>query len=185
MLWQTEKRDSLVRRYQAPDEHPFFPGALDEPILAPLNYPQILHPNTVNLNDKLKDCYINHILPAACANRPDRGERKENYGSSATVDVLLLQALSRRIHFGKFVAESKFQKETERFVKLIKDEDRKGIDEAITNAKVEQQVLDRLKKKAKQYGTDPDEASQDPGKIDAKVMEAMYKVCCLYCGCLD
>lgn len=32
-----------------------------------------------------------------------------NYGSSAMYDVFCLQALSRRIHFGKFVAEAKFR----------------------------------------------------------------------------
>jgi chorismate mutase len=32
-----------------------------------------------------------------------------NYGSAATLDVLCLQALSQRIHYGKFVAEAKFR----------------------------------------------------------------------------
>lgn len=32
-----------------------------------------------------------------------------NYGSAATIDVLCLQALSKRIHYGKFVAEAKFR----------------------------------------------------------------------------
>jgi hypothetical protein len=32
-----------------------------------------------------------------------------NYGSAATLDVLCLQALSKRIHYGKFVAEAKFR----------------------------------------------------------------------------
>jgi hypothetical protein len=32
-----------------------------------------------------------------------------NYGSAATLDVLCLAALSKRIHYGKFVAEAKFR----------------------------------------------------------------------------
>lgn len=32
-----------------------------------------------------------------------------NYGSAATLDVQCLQALSQRIHYGKWVAEAKFQ----------------------------------------------------------------------------
>ncbi|KAF2395615.1 chorismate mutase [Trichodelitschia bisporula] len=175
MLREQERLHSLVRRYQSPDEYPFFPDALQEPILAPLHYPTILHSNTVDVNAELKRAYIEDILPAVCAARQDRGESRENYGSAATCDVPCLQALSRRIHFGKFVAESKFQTETERFVALIKAEDRKGIDEAITNAKVEKMVLERLRLKAKTYGTDPDEASQDPGKIDVEAVVAMYK----------
>jgi chorismate mutase len=128
------------------------------------------------VNAKLKKSYIEQILPIACAIRQERPEAQENYGSAATCDVPALQALSRRIHFGKFVAESKFRNETERFVKLIKNEDRVGIDAAITNEKVEAQVLERLRLKAKTYGTDPDGASQDPGKIDVETVVNMYKV---------
>ncbi|ORX92175.1 chorismate mutase [Clohesyomyces aquaticus] len=179
MLREQERLQSLVRRYQSPDEYPFFPDALRTPILKPLHYPQILHPNDVNVNAKLKESYILHILPPACARygHGDRGEQQENYGSAATCDVSCLQALSRRIHFGKFVAEAKFRKETERFVKLIKAEDRQGIDEAITDARVEQKVLERLRLKAKTYGTDPESNANgdNPIKINADAVVAMYK----------
>lgn len=178
VLREREKLDSRIRRFQSPDEYPFFPNDLVEPILQPLNYPKILHKNDVNVNDQIKQSYIENFLPAACANfgRQDRGETEENYGSAATADIQCLQALSRRIHFGKFVAESKFQKETERFTDLIKKEDRKGIDEAITNAAVERQVLERLRKKAETYGSDP---STKPGsqvvKIKADEVVKIYK----------
>src|SRR3954466_13872440 len=42
VLREQERLQSLVRRYQSPDEYPFFPDALQEPILQPLNYPKIL-----------------------------------------------------------------------------------------------------------------------------------------------
>ncbi|KAF2672209.1 chorismate mutase [Microthyrium microscopicum] len=171
----SERLHALVRRYESPDETPFFPSALEKPILQPLHYPQILHANDVNVNPEIKDSYINHILPTVCAQREERPEQQENYGSAATIDVLVLQSLSRRIHFGKFVAESKFRTETDRFVKLIKAEDRKGIDEAITNMAVEQQVLDRLKLKAATYGTDPSGGSRDVGKIDVDAVVNTYK----------
>ena len=178
MLRETERSHSVVRRYQAPDEYPFFPESLEEPILAPLSYPEILHPNSVNVNSEIRDAYIDKVLPQACPDfgRVDRGERRENYGSSAVCDVACLQALSRRIHFGKFVAESKFQTDTERFVKLIKAEDRQGIDAAITNSAVEAKVLERLRLKAKTYGTDPSSDFQDKGKINVDAVVMMYKV---------
>ena len=176
MLREQERFQSLVRRYQSPDEYPFFPDVLQTPILKPLKYPKILHENDVNVNSKLKDIYIKHILPAVCVQREERGEQQENYGSAATCDVVALQALSRRIHFGKFVAEAKFVQETERFVKLIKAEDRKGIDKAITNEKVERKVLERLRLKAKTYGTDPDAGSNGLSKVNADAVVAMYKV---------
>ncbi|KAF1814124.1 chorismate mutase [Eremomyces bilateralis CBS 781.70] len=177
MLSEQEKLQSLVRRYESPDEYPFFPNVLQKPILHPLHYPQVLYPNDVNVNEKLKQSYIESILPPACVKlgREDRGEDHENYGSAATCDVQCLQALSRRIHFGKFVAESKFRKETERYVQLIKNDDRDGIAEAITDAKVEKKVLERLRLKAKMYGTDPDNATGDLGKLDVDAVVSMYK----------
>ncbi|KAI9667610.1 MAG: chorismate mutase aro7 [Bathelium mastoideum] len=177
MLREQERLHSLIRRYQSPDEYPFFPDALETPILAPIHYPKILHPNDVNVNNKLKASYIDHVLPAACVHfgREERGEAQENYGSTATCDVYCLQALSRRIHFGKFVAEAKFRSETSRFVDLIKRGDREGIGAAITNEKVEKKVLERLKLKAKTYGTDPSIGADDGGKIDVDAVVAMYK----------
>jgi len=179
LLSETERLHSTVRRYDAPDEYPFFPQVLQRPMLQPIKYPKILHDNSVNVNDLIKEKYQKEVLPEACREfgREDRGETKENYGSAATCDVACLQALSRRIHFGKFVAESKFQQETERFVKLIKAEDREGIDAAITNAKVEQQVLERLRLKAITYGKDPSLPTKGGSGGDEKInVEAVVKM---------
>jgi chorismate mutase len=178
ILREQERLHSLVRRYESPDEYAFFPDVLQPAILQPLKYPAAgaLHPNDVNVNAELKRSYVENVLPAACALREERAEQQENYGSAATADMLCLQALSRRVHFGKFVAEAKFRQETERFVALIKAKDKAGIDEAITDVKVERKVLERLRLKAKTYGTDPDVASHDPGKINVEAVVAMYKV---------
>ncbi|QIW99673.1 hypothetical protein AMS68_005191 [Peltaster fructicola] len=178
VLREQEALQSKVRRYQSPDEYPFFPDAMQPTILPDLHYPKILWKNDVNVNPELKQRYIESILPAACAklDRAERPEAQENYGSAATADVMCLQSLSRRIHFGKFVAESKFLKDPEGFVKLIKANDRDGIDAAITDAKVEQKVLERLRLKAQMYGRDP-MFSDDAGvpKVNVDAVVAMYK----------
>jgi chorismate mutase len=177
-LREQEKLQSIIRRYESPDEYPFFPDALQHPILRPLNYPKVLHPNNVNVNDKIKTFYVEKFLPAVCPDfgREDRGESQENYGSSATCDIACLQALSRRIHFGKFVAESKFQSEREKYTQLIKDEDREGIAESITNATVEKKVLERLRLKALTYGKDPSIGDGvDAAKINVDAVVSMYK----------
>lgn len=129
------------------------------------------------MNEKIKKSYIKHFLPTACADfgRKDRGETEENYGSAATCDIACLQALSRRIHFGKFVAESKFQTETEKYTALIKTSDREGIGAAITNEAVEKKVLERLRLKARTYGTDPSIGAEAPGKINVDAVVTMYK----------
>ncbi|KAI9886119.1 MAG: Serine/threonine-protein kinase [Watsoniomyces obsoletus] len=178
MLREQERLHSLVRRYQSPDEHPFFPDVLETPILKPLRYPEILHPNSVNLNTKLKKAYIEQIVPDACASggrHHDRGEDQENYGSTGVCDVACLQALSRRVHFGKFVAEAKFRQDPTRFEQMIRADDRAGIATAITDEKVEKKVLERLRLKAKTYGTDPSNGMEGPVKINVDAVAAMYR----------
>ncbi|KAF4480028.1 chorismate mutase [Fusarium agapanthi] len=176
---EQEKLQSLIRRFESPDEYPFFPDALQNPILKPLNYPKILHENNVNVNDKIKKFYTEKFLPAVCPDfgREERGESQENYGSTATCDIACLQALSRRIHFGKFVAESKFRSDEEKYIQLIKAEDREGIAESITNAAVEKKVLERLRLKALTYGKDPSipEGTEGAAKIDVDAVVSMYK----------
>ena len=178
VLREQEKLQSKIRRYQSPDQYPFFEDAMQDLILPPLGYPKVLWENDVNFNAELKRRYVEQILPAACAkfDRAERAEAQENYGSSATADVNCLQALSQRIHFGKFVAESKFQQDSPKYVALIKAEDRKGIDEAITDAKVEKKVLERLRMKAEMYGRDPAFVDgQGVPKINVDAVAAMYK----------
>ncbi|GAM90520.1 hypothetical protein ANO11243_085640 [Dothideomycetidae sp. 11243] len=188
ILLETERLHSLIRRYESPDEVPFFPSALHKPFLPSLSYPQgLLHPNTVDVNQQLKQCYISTILPRACArfDRPERrADMQENYGSAAVCDVLTLQALSRRVHFGKFVAEAKFRQHEAEYVAMIRAGDREGLARAITDEKVEEKVLQRLRLKARTYGTDPSMVETDGsgmggdveyGKINVEAVVAMYK----------
>ncbi|KAJ1968425.1 chorismate mutase aro7 [Dimargaris xerosporica] len=153
MLWELEKVHATTRRYQSPDEYSFFTD-LPDPILPPLDYPQILHPNDINVNDKVYAMYTQKIIPRACQQGDD-----SNYGSSATKDVENLQNLSKRIHFGKFIAEAKFQdpKYHDEYVQLIKAKDTNGIMDLLTNREVEAKLLKRLRRKALIYGQDIDE----------------------------
>ena len=164
-----------MRRYESPDEYPYFPEALQKPILESLHYPHILHPNNVNVNAKIKESYVNIILPRVCSASNEVLDQPENYGSAGIRDVDCVQALSRRIHYGKFVAESKFQQDTNLFVRLIQAGDTDGIDAAITNAKVEKEVLARLKLKAEIYGREPGTGVEKQLRIDADGVVAMYK----------
>ncbi|KAH9454347.1 hypothetical protein Pst134EB_014437 [Puccinia striiformis f. sp. tritici] len=65
MLRQTETTHAKVRRYESPDEYPFTPREeLPQPILPTLDFPQVLHPNKININSKIMQFYIHNILPA-------------------------------------------------------------------------------------------------------------------------
>ncbi|NOY79379.1 MAG: chorismate mutase [Kiritimatiellaeota bacterium] len=149
LLHETEAIHAKMRRYTSPDEHPFF-SDLPEPILPALRYDEDpLHPNRINLNDRIRMVYEQQIVPFVCTAGDDA-----QYGSSSVCDVACLQALSRRIHYGKFVAESKFRAEPERFRSLIVRRDTEAVMAAITDARVEQCVLERVRLKAQTYGRD-------------------------------
>ncbi|PVU85603.1 hypothetical protein BB560_006975 [Smittium megazygosporum] len=148
-LHEVESVHAKVRRYQSPDEYPFT-KKLPEPVLVPLDYADIINKNDkVNINDQIKAVYLDIVVPSMCEAGDD-----SNYGSSATCDITCLQNLSRRIHYGKFVAESKFSDPVyhDKYVELIKAKDRDGLMQLLTNEKVEKLLLERLKRKAENYG---------------------------------
>ncbi|PVU98101.1 hypothetical protein BB561_000114 [Smittium simulii] len=109
----------------------------------------------------------------------------KNYGSTATRDIECLQALSRRVHYGKFVAEAKFcdPKYHDLYVQLIKNKDRDAIMKLLTNEQVELKLLERLKKKTLIYGQDLDNPTQACAcdesaagvKIDSDLVVKLYK----------
>jgi len=159
MLFETESTHSKARRYTSPDEHPFFSKAeLPPPILPPLVASPVLQPLQaieVNINQQIYAKYINEILPIICKEGDDG-----QYGSAAVCDIQALQALSKRIHYGCFVAESKFLDKPEEYKKLQAAGDKEGIMELLTNKAVEERVIKRVSAKATAYGQEiTDESS--------------------------
>ncbi|KAK9457292.1 chorismate mutase [Dipodascopsis uninucleata] len=173
MLREEEIVHSRARRYESPDEIPFFPNDLDEPVLPEISYPPVLYPypNKLNLNSRIKEFYVNEIVPSICLD----GIQEENLGSTSLCDIECLRSLSRRIHFGRFVAEAKFLSEKEYMTELIKKKDVDGLMKAITNEAVEQQVLMRLKAKADTYGADPLQPNKDVAKVKSQAVVSMYE----------
>eukprot|EP00966_Prymnesium_polylepis_P213847 4952607-Prymnesium_polylepis.2 len=86
MLLETERLHARVRRYTSPDEHAFFPQRLPPPELPLLDFASDLHPAVVNLNDRIKQLYLNKVLPAMCPPGDD-----QQHGSSVVADVAVLQ----------------------------------------------------------------------------------------------
>ncbi|MBL7076996.1 MAG: chorismate mutase [Kiritimatiellae bacterium] len=149
MLHETERSHAKVRRYTSPDEHSFFDD-LPDPILPALTYAENpLHTNRVNVNAQIMEMYVNELVPFICAGGDDA-----NYGSCAVIDVNLLQALSKRIHYGMFIAESKYREESSVFDPLIRANDAAAIEAAITAAHVEVQLYERVSRKASAYGSE-------------------------------
>ncbi|QLQ78881.1 hypothetical protein HG537_0B02290 [Torulaspora globosa] len=172
-LLHMEKVQSQLRRFESPDETPFFPEEILKPILPSINYPQVLasYAPLINYNDKIKHIYEEEIVPLISKYE---GNQSENYGSVATTDIACLQSLSRRIHFGKFVAEAKYQNDKELYAKLIRAKDVNGITENITNAAVEEKILERLTLKADVYGVDPTN-KEGERRITPEYLVKIYK----------
>ena len=151
-----EALHSIVRRYESPEEHAFFPSRLPKRSnsLSELDYPNLLSNdsaiNKLNWNKVLYDKYLSVVVPAIA----DKGD-DEQHGSTVLADIAALQALSKRIHFGKFVAESKYQSNPEGFQKLVDEGDADGVMALLTNEEVEKQVLTRARLKASTYGREP------------------------------
>jgi len=171
LLRGTEALHATIRRYTSPDEHPFFKD-LPEPLLPAEIYDYPIKKTNVNINDKIKEIYLNKIIPSMCE-QGDDGQ----YGSSAVCDVNALQALSKRIHCGKFVAESKFLSDKEEFIALINAKDKAAIMNKITNKAVEEKLLKRVKLKAATYGKEigAENTSNDKLKISPQLVADIYE----------
>ncbi|KAJ7175900.1 chorismate mutase [Mycena filopes] len=169
-LKETETFHAKARRYTSPDEYPFTSN-LPDPILRPLQFPDILHSNSINVNRAIMAFYIKTIVPRITRGATmalatwkrangitDESEVEDdrhcNYGSAATIDVEALQHISKRVHYGKFVSESKFQENPAAFIPHIQSRNRAILEGLITKPEVEKRLLLRLKKKAETYAQD-------------------------------
>ncbi len=166
LLRETEQIHARMRRYTSPDEHPFFPAVLPEPILPALRFDESpLSGPAINHNQLLRKLYETEIIPCLCRPGDDA-----QYGSCAVTDVACLQVLSRRIHYGMFVAESKFRETPESFRETIRAGDTAELLRLITHPEIEERVLKRVELKARTYGRDFDgRAGQDRIQADAVV----------------
>jgi len=169
LLRECERTHAKVRRYTSPDEHPFFPD-LPAPILPALGFAQNpLVPNTINVNPQIRRHYEETLVPMICAPGDDR-----QYGSAGVCDVACLQALSKRIHYGKFVAESKLRHPNEALRMAMAKRDPALLMAAITDKTVEQQVLDRVAAKAGTYTADLNRNATSP-TVAPEVITTIYR----------
>ncbi|KDR82810.1 hypothetical protein GALMADRAFT_220810 [Galerina marginata CBS 339.88] len=167
-LKEIESFHAKARRYTSPDEYPFS-SDLPEPVLPPLDFPKILYPNKINTNPSILSFYTCSIIPritrratlALAAKKRAQGisgreefEDDGNYGSAATLDVEVLQSISKRVHYGKFVSESKFLENPGAFIPHIQKPNREALEGLITKPEVERKLLVRLRVKASTYAQD-------------------------------
>ncbi|KAL1563129.1 Chorismate mutase 1-like protein [Salvia divinorum] len=177
MVKETERVQAKAGRYKNPDEHPFFPDDLPEPLLPPLEYPQVLHSaaDEININVRVWNMYFRDLLPGLVKEGDDG-----NYGSAATLDTLCLQTLSKRIHYGKFVAEAKFQASPHVYNAAIRAQDGAQLMDLLTYATVEETITKRVELKTRKHGQEVNggagEVSIEPVyKINPSIVAELYR----------
>ena len=158
-----EEMDAAFGRYHVPEERPFH-RSLPEPkrrVSLPENPLRIADYDRVNLTREIVAEYTRR-LPRLCrpssraahapsgpsTPRTQTSDDDGQYGSSVEHDVLAIQAIARRVHFGAlYVAESKYLAMHERLDVLIEADDRPAILELITRPEVERRILTRVAEK--------------------------------------
>eukprot|EP01127_Copromyxa_protea_P010088 TRINITY_DN2426_c0_g1_i2.p1 TRINITY_DN2426_c0_g1~~TRINITY_DN2426_c0_g1_i2.p1 ORF type:complete len:424 (-),score=92.49 TRINITY_DN2426_c0_g1_i2:36-1307(-) len=120
------------------------------------------------------EIYINKIMPAIVSSTEDVSEW---YGSTVTTDIAVLQAISKRVHMGKHVAEVKFQSsQKQEFIKAIQARDRDKLWELITHQEVEDRLLERISLKASTYGQDIEKTgATQTFKVSPSVIRDIYR----------
>ncbi|GFQ07471.1 chorismate mutase 2 [Phtheirospermum japonicum] len=163
---ESEALQAKAGRYASPEENAFSPENLPSPLLPPLNHTPVLHPPgaSININEKILNLYVKTLLPLIAAEGDDK-----NYAPTASSDLICLQALSRRIHFGKFVAEVKFRDAPQDYTPAIRAKDREALMNLLTFESVEEMIKKRVEKKAMIFGQDIDLKENDINKTSYKV----------------
>ncbi|KAK7377123.1 hypothetical protein VNO80_02543 [Phaseolus coccineus] len=172
----TEDIQAKAGRYTNPEENPFFPENLPPSSVPSYPFSQFLHPGaaSININKSIWKMYLKDLLPLL-ATPGDDG----NYAQTAATDLSLMQAISRRIHYGKFVAEVKFRDAPKDYEPLIRAKDREGLMKLLTFASVEETVRKRVEKKATVFGQevslDSDNDGNQKSKLTPSVASSLYK----------
>ncbi|MEM5947485.1 chorismate mutase [Spirochaetia bacterium 38H-sp] len=139
-----EEMDAVFGRFCVPEERPFYrdlpaPRRIVSVDVSCLGLDDF---ERINLMPRIVESYL-ALLPEICP-KGDDGQ----YGSSVEHDVMALQALGRRIHYGSImVAESKFRMNREGYTALIKAEDRDGLLSLLSRPEVEETILARVREK--------------------------------------
>ncbi|VAI86257.1 unnamed protein product [Triticum turgidum subsp. durum] len=168
---------------------------------------------SVNVNDAIWGMYFSELLPQLANNGSDDGNYAVTAASdlaclqviwNATLHAFLCrpqmrmmiqsifvmnnssfwQALSRRINYGRYVAEVKFRGDQQRYTALIRSKDKDALMKLLTSEAQEDVVKRRVEKKAMVFGQDvtlngptetgDDTSSQSSFKVAPSVVYELY-----------
>jgi chorismate mutase len=170
-----EEMDAEFGRYEVSEERPFHRD-LPPPrrsVHLPNSPLRIDNPDVVNVTRHIVAGY-RRFLPQLCSAPGSRPTDDGQYGSSVEHDVLAIQAIARRVHFGAlYVAESKYAAAPGEFEPLIRAGARDAILERITRREVEQRILERVADKVDYIQATINETVRR--RIDAAIVLDLYR----------
>jgi chorismate mutase len=173
---ETEAIQAKAGRYVNPEENPFFLDNLPPSLIPSHSYTEFLYPAAAsnNINNIILDMYLKMLLPLFVVDGDDG-----NYAETASSDLVCLQALSRRIHYGKFVAEVKFRGAPQDYEPLIRAKDRDGLMKLLTFPIQEEVVSFRVREKALIFGQDATAVGENNAgggkyKVEPLVLSRLY-----------
>ncbi|KAL5230725.1 hypothetical protein ABZP36_029501 [Zizania latifolia] len=146
---ESEAVQAKAGRYQSQQEIPFFPFRVPFPLAPPYNFTSELYSAAafVNVNDEIWSVYFSLLLPLLAKNGDDG-----SYAATVASDLVCLQALSRRINYGRYVAEVKFRGDQQNYTTLIRNKDKDALMKLLTSEAQEDAVKRRVQKKAMVFG---------------------------------
>jgi chorismate mutase len=170
-----EEMDATFGRYYVPEERPFHRDL--PPSRRTVRLPEsplaIADWDLVNVTPALAAGYL-AFLSRLCAGAPGMPDDDGQYGSSVEHDVLTIQAIARRVHFGAlYVAESKYRGKPAAFDTLVESGDRDAVADRITRPEVEQRILRRVADKVDYVQATINETVRR--KIDSALVLDLYR----------
>ncbi|CAL9136092.1 unnamed protein product [Musa textilis] len=175
---ETEAVQAKAGRYENPVEIPFFPRHMTLTLAPPYDFPNELHAAAaaVNVSGTIWREYLDGWLPQITSQGDDG-----NYAPTAAADLVCLQALSRRIHYGRYVAEAKYRDAPQDYNTAIRAQDRDALMKLLTFEGQEDAVKRRVEEKAKVFGQDvtlgkraDDGGNATDYKVDPVVVYRLY-----------
>ncbi|KAI8006405.1 hypothetical protein LOK49_LG07G00219 [Camellia lanceoleosa] len=160
MVKETEKLHARVGRYKSPDEHPFFLDDLPDPMLRPLQYPQVLHPiaDAININNKICDMYFRDLLTRV-VREGDDGNHCWGLTNHSNLQLL-----------------AKLRASPDAYEAATRAQDRTRLMDLLTYPTVEEVIKSRVKMKAKAYGkevTDNNNVKEDGADPVCKIKPSL------------
>ncbi len=148
-LRKREREDREDGRFADVREHPFYPAPEDLILSFRHGDQQDVARVVLNRNEEIMKMWLDAVK-VLCRPGDDR-----EYGTSVSTDVEILQHVSSRVHFGEFVAESKFRSSRGLIRSLIASGEIDALTEALRDREVERKVAERVGEKGARYDIDP------------------------------